>query len=115
MGADFLDEQDVGIPRGDVRPRIAEAELAAVQGGDADCDAPRFGGGRLALRYILHTNTVIPIPGINDVAHVDNAAKAVVERRTLDVKERAELEDASRKMWANLPKNYQWLKNWEYV
>jgi len=70
---------------------------------------------RLALRYILLTNTVIPIPGMNDVAFVDNVAKAVIERRELDVKETAELEGAGKQMWANLPRHYQWLKNWEYV
>ena len=70
---------------------------------------------RLAIRYILHSNTVIPIPGMNSVRYVDNVAKAVMERRKLDLKEKAELENASTKMWANLPANYQWLKNWEYV
>jgi aryl-alcohol dehydrogenase-like predicted oxidoreductase len=71
--------------------------------------------GRLALRYIMHTNTVIPIPGLNSLDQVDNAAKAVMERRELDVKEQAELEGASQRMWANLPRGYQWLKDWEYV
>ena len=71
--------------------------------------------GRLAIRYILHSNTVIPIPGMNSVDHVDNVAKAVMERRKLDLKEQAELDRVSRHMWANLPPNYQWLKNWEYV
>ena len=71
--------------------------------------------GRLAIRYILQSNTVIPIPGMNSVDHVDNVAKAVMERRKLDLKEQAELQDASKRMWANLPPNYQWLKNWEYV
>ena len=70
---------------------------------------------RLAIRYILHSNTVIPIPGLNDVEHVDNVAKAVMERRELDVKEKAELDDAGRQAWAKLPANYQWLKNWEQV
>ena len=70
---------------------------------------------RLAIRYILQTNTVIPIPGMNDVAHVDNVAKAVMERRELDLKEQAELRDAAQQMWANLPPNYQWLRDWEYV
>jgi len=70
---------------------------------------------RLAIRYILHSNTVIPIPGMNSVHHVDNAVKAVTERRKLDLKERAELEGAAKEMWANLPPHYQWLKNWEYV
>jgi len=70
---------------------------------------------RLAIRYILHSNTVIPIPGMNDVTHVDNVAKAVKERRQLDVKETAELDNANRQAWASLPGNYQWLKNWQYV
>jgi len=70
---------------------------------------------RLALRYILHSNTVIPIPGINNVDQVDNIATAVKERRGLDLKERAELEKVSTEAWAKLPSNYQWLKNWEYV
>jgi len=71
--------------------------------------------GRLAIRYILHSDTVIPIPGMNSVEHADNVAKAVMERRQLDLKERAELDTAGRQMWANLPPHYRWLKNWEYV
>jgi aryl-alcohol dehydrogenase-like predicted oxidoreductase len=70
---------------------------------------------RLAIRYILHSNTVIPIPGMNDVSHVDNVARAIMVRRQLDVKETAELENANKQAWASLPGNYQWLKNWEYV
>jgi len=70
---------------------------------------------RLAIRYILNTNTVIPIPGMNSLEYVDNVAKAVMERRQLDIKETAELQNANKEAWANLPANYQWLKNWEYV
>ncbi|MHC4181217.1 MAG: aldo-keto reductase family protein, partial [Planctomycetota bacterium] len=70
---------------------------------------------RLAIRYILLSDTVIPIPGLNEVSHVDNVAKAVMERRQLDLKEQAELERASRRMLANLPPRYRWLKSWEYV
>jgi hypothetical protein len=58
---------------------------------------------------------VIPIPGLNNVGEVDNVAKAVAERRQLDTEEKAELENAAGQAWANLPPNYQWLKNWEYV
>jgi len=70
---------------------------------------------RLALRYILHSDTVIPIPGLNSLEHVDNVAKAVVERRQLDTKEKAELSGVGKQMWANLPQKYHWLKDWEYV
>lgn len=70
---------------------------------------------RLAIRYILHSNTVIPIPGLHSVAEVDNVAKAVMERRELDVKEKAEIQQINTGMCANLPAHYEWLKNWEYV
>jgi len=70
---------------------------------------------RLAIRYILHSNTVIPIPGLNSVQHVDNVAKAVMERRKLDVRETAELQNAAKQAWAKLPPHYKWLRNWEYV
>jgi aryl-alcohol dehydrogenase-like predicted oxidoreductase len=70
---------------------------------------------RLAIRYILLTNTVVPIPGMNEPRQVENVAKAVKERRELDVKEQAELYRVSRQMWANLPPKYEWLRDWEYV
>jgi len=78
-------------------------------------DEERDRRARLAIRYILQSNTVIPIPGLNSVAQVDNVAKAVMERRELDLKEQAELRGAAQEMWANLPPNYQWLRDWEYV
>jgi len=70
---------------------------------------------RLAIRYILHSNTVIPIPGMNSIHHVDNVVRAVKERRELDLQEKAQLEKANKQAWAGLPPNYQWLKNWQYV
>ena len=70
---------------------------------------------RLALRYILASNTVIPIPGLNSIEMVDNAVKAVQERREFDIKEQAHLDEVNRHALASLPSNYQWLKNWQYV
>jgi aryl-alcohol dehydrogenase-like predicted oxidoreductase len=71
---------------------------------------------RLAIRYIL-CNPVItaPIPGMITPAQVDNMALAVKERRELDLQERAELDAAMQRAWANLPYHYQWLKDWECV
>ena len=80
--------------------------------GDREEDLKR---ARLAIRYILHSNTVIPIPGLNSVEEVDNVAKAVAERRELDLEEKAQLESASVQAWAHLPPNYLWLKNRQYV
>ncbi len=74
-----------------------------------------FKRARLALRYILASNTVIPIPGLNSIEQVDNAVKAVQERRQFDLKEQAQFDNASNEAWANLPDNYQWLKDWQYV
>jgi aryl-alcohol dehydrogenase-like predicted oxidoreductase len=71
---------------------------------------------RLAIRYILCNPAITaPIPGLISPHQVDNMAKAVRERRQLDLAEKAELEQATEQMWANLPANYQWLKDWEYV
>jgi len=71
---------------------------------------------RLAIRYILCNDAITaPIPGLVSTHQVDNMARAIKERRTLDLKEKAELQQAADEMWANLPANYQWLKDWEYV
>jgi aryl-alcohol dehydrogenase-like predicted oxidoreductase len=70
---------------------------------------------RLAIRYILATNTVIPIPGLNAVDEVDNVAKAILERRELDTKEQAAMKSMNDQLWARLPGHYAWLRNWEYV
>jgi len=70
---------------------------------------------RLAIRYILNTNTVIPIPGMNSIHYVDNVAKAVMERRQLDLQEKAELDNANTQALDKLPGNYHWLKDWECV
>jgi len=88
--------------------------------GDSSPGSPYFEEdnrtARLALRYILCNPAITaPMPGLISVQQVDNAALAVKERRQLDLKEMAELEEAADRAWASLPPNYQWLKNWEYV
>ena len=70
---------------------------------------------RLAIRYILCNPRMIPIPGLVSTHQVDNVAKAVKERRQLDLAEAKELKNLMDQTWAKLPQNYQWLKNWEYV
>ena len=71
---------------------------------------------RLVLRYILCNPAITaPIPGLISKAQVDNVAKAVQERCQLDLTERRELKRAMDEAWANLPRGYEWLRNWEYV
>jgi aryl-alcohol dehydrogenase-like predicted oxidoreductase len=88
--------------------------------GDSSPKSPHFEAdnriARLAIRYILCNPAITaPIPGMISVQQVDNIALAVKERRELDVTEKAELERAMDRAWANLPRDYQWLKDWEYV
>jgi aryl-alcohol dehydrogenase-like predicted oxidoreductase len=103
---DALKKQDVGAFG--IKPFAAGSLFT-------DDRKKNFERARLAIRYILHSNTVVPIPGMNSVEYVDNVAKAVMERRKLDVKETAQLDDANKEAWAKLPANYQWLKKWEQV
>jgi len=72
---------------------------------------------RLTLRYILHSNKTLtaPIPGLLTVDQVKNAARAVTERRKFDFAEARRYDEAVTEMWANLPEDYQWLREWEWV
>ncbi|MHC4123064.1 MAG: aldo/keto reductase [Planctomycetota bacterium] len=88
--------------------------------GDSSSNSPHFEEdnrmARLAIRYILCNPAITaPIPGLITVQQVDNMALAIKERRELDLKEKAELEQAMNHAWDNLPSDYQWLKDWEYV
>jgi hypothetical protein len=71
---------------------------------------------RLTIRAILSNPAITaPIPGLISPEQVDNVALAVLQRRELDVKEQAELDDGLRRAFANLPPHYQWLRDWGYV
>jgi len=71
---------------------------------------------RLAIRYILCNPAITaPIPGLISPHQVDNMAKAVKEHRKLDVAAAQARKKSMDEAWANLPANYQWLKDWEYV
>lgn len=71
---------------------------------------------RMTIRYILGNPAITaPIPGMASVAEVDNMAEAVKERRRLSQAELDELDRINKQMWAQLPPQYQWLKDWEYV
>jgi len=86
---------------------------ATLEGEHAEADDRR---ARLAIRYILCNPTITaPIPGMINPHQVDNVAKAVAERRQLDLAEAKELEEAMDEAWAKLPPDYEWLKDWEYV
>ncbi|MFQ6133533.1 MAG: aldo/keto reductase [Armatimonadota bacterium] len=88
--------------------------------GDSTLDSPDAEAddeiARLTIRYILATDAITaPIPGLINAHQVDNMARAVQERRELDGEEQAKLEKAGDEMYARLPSDYQWLKDWEWV
>ena len=88
--------------------------------GDSSPDSPTAEEddrlARMAIRYILNNPALTsPIPGIINEHQVDNMVAAIRERRELDMAEAKELEEAMDRAWANLPADYQWLKDWEYV
>lgn len=88
--------------------------------GDSSPDGPTAAEddelARMAIRYILGNPALTaPIPGMINTHQVDNMARAVKERRQLDVAEAEKLEKAMDEAWAKLPAHYQWLKDWEYV
>lgn len=92
----------------------------AIFQGDGSPDGPHVEEdnqkARMAIRNILCNPAVTaPIPGLISIAQVDNMAAAVRERRELDGEEKAQLEQWGKQMWANLPADYEWLRDWEYV
>jgi len=71
---------------------------------------------RMVLRYVLSCNQLTAaIPGLITIDQVKNAAAAVTERREFDMAEQQKYDEMTREMWANLPRDYGWLKNWEWV
>ncbi|MBL7222951.1 MAG: aldo/keto reductase [Candidatus Brocadiae bacterium] len=88
--------------------------------GDSTPGSPHFAEdnriARLAIRCILCNPAITaPMPGLITQQQVDNVALAVKERRELDLKERADLQEAMDRAWAALPPEYEWLKDWETV
>ncbi|HOW72934.1 MAG TPA: aldo/keto reductase [Phycisphaerae bacterium] len=71
---------------------------------------------RMAIRYVLCCDVLTAtIPGLITVDQVKNVAAAVQERRRFDRAEAARYEALTDRMWADLPANYQWLRQWEWV
>ncbi|HUT35923.1 MAG TPA: aldo/keto reductase [Planctomycetota bacterium] len=114
---DALKKHDVGMFG--IKP-FASGSLfkagGAPAGPDAEEDDRR---ARLAIRYILCNPAITaPIPGMVSTHQVDNVALAIKERKEnkeLTRAERDELDAAMNTAWANLPHDYQWLKDWEHV
>ena len=110
---DALEKHDVGAFG--IKPFASCSIFNGSSAPDDPCAKEDDRRARLAIRYILCNPYIIPIPGLISSHQVDNVAKAVKERRELDLAETKELKKIMDQTWARLPENYQWLKNWEYV
>ena len=111
---DAVQEHDVGVFG--IKPFSSNALFS----GDGSLDSPHAAEddkrARMAIRYILATDVITaPIPGLINTHQVDNMVKAIQERRQLSEAEAKELGEAMDQAWAQLPADYQWLKDWEYV
>lgn len=72
---------------------------------------------RLTLAYILSNPAITAtIPGMSSMEEVDNNARASAERLALlDEHGLEKLHEVAEEMWASLPGEYDWLRNWEWV
>jgi len=71
---------------------------------------------RMALRYVLCCEVLsATIPGLITVEQVKNAAAAVRERRQFERAEAERYQRLAAGMWRQLPPDYEWLRNWEWV
>ena len=91
------------IFHGDGSPDGPHAEEDNRRRPDDDPLHPRQSG-----HYGAHPRADQPAPG-------RQPGCAVRERRQLAGHEKAELDELGERMWAGLPDDYQWLKEWEYV
>jgi len=111
---DAIKENDVGVFA--IKPFADNSLFAGTSFPNDSHAADDDRRARLALRYILSNPAITaPIPGLINIHQVDNAVAAIRERRQLDEKESAELERATRQMWARLNPGHEWLRDWEYV
>jgi aryl-alcohol dehydrogenase-like predicted oxidoreductase len=71
---------------------------------------------RMVLRYVLSCDVLsATIPGLVTIDQLKNAVAAVRERRQFEVAEAEDYRRITGEMWANLPPDYHWLRDWEYV
>ena len=72
---------------------------------------------RLTLQCILANEAITAtVPGLSTVYEVENAARASYTRPLgMSIADKQWLMDITDKQWANLPQEYEWLRDWEVV
>ena len=111
---DALAKNDVGFVG--IKPFASGSVFKSRGKPDSDTKEEDDKRARMVLRYILNCKELTAaIPGLVTIDQVKNAAKAVTERREFDLAEQNEFDEMALAMKENLPSNYQWLKDWEWV
>jgi len=72
---------------------------------------------RLTLAYVLSNPDISAVAvGMTMLSEVDNDIRASFERHTsLDKNDIQKLNEVADRMWSNLPSEYCWLKDWEWI
>lgn len=72
---------------------------------------------RLTLQCILANEAITAtVPGLSTVYEVENAARASYTRSLgISAADKKWLMDITERQWANLPREYEWLRDWEVV
>ncbi len=72
---------------------------------------------RLTLQCILANEAITAtVPGLSTVYEVENAARASYARPLgMSAADKQWLMDITERQWANLPQEYEWLRDWEVV
>ncbi len=72
---------------------------------------------RLTISYILENESITAtVPGMTTTHEIENNVRASAERTAaLTEPARERLAEATHRMWAELPREYEWLREWEYV
>jgi len=72
---------------------------------------------RLTLQCILANEAITAaVPGLSTVYEVENAARASYTRPLgMSAADKEWLMDITEQQWANLPREYEWLRDWEVV
>jgi len=111
---DAFRKHDVGFIA--IKPFASGTLFASLGVPDSPTKRDDDDRARMALRYVLGCDLVAAsIPGLITVDQVKNAAAAVKERRQFDRAEAARHRELTAEMWRNLPPNYLWLRDWEWV
>ena len=107
-------KHDVGLIG--IKPFASGTLFASLGTPNSPTQAEDDDRARMALRHVFGCDVLsAAIPGLITVDHVKNAVAAVAERRRFDRVEARRHEQLAAAMWRNLPADYLWLRNWEWV